>query len=215
MLWYQKIHSDGGISGGSKTFAADLELSHIKQVFQTGAEFTISAEIAGVSTVTGPSVSDFRSLVKVGDIISYSGSSNLLNIDPTFNQVTGFGIGGTNFTISGIATVSGICDGGIANSTPTDVIVRVPFLSKGSNPGFLIPFKEENIASLNLLDSNYITRKVFKVNASGQQAVLELSSHGDNLFFEPFSISNYVATKNSTGNRITLREPQFEFRMHF
>ena len=90
-------------------------------------------------------------------------------------------------------------------------MVRVPFLSKGSDPGFLIPFKEDYIASLNLLDSNYITKKVFKVNASGQQAVLELSSHGDNLFFEPFSISNYVATEDSTGNRITLREPQFEF----
>ena len=206
------IHSDGGINGGSKTFAADLELSHGKQVFQTGAEFQISVLSGGISTVTGPSVSDFRSLVKVGDIISYSASANLTNLDPTFNQVSGFGIGGTNFTIQNVADVTGVCNGGVvSDASPTDIIVRVPFLSKGSNPGFLIPFKEDNIASLNLLDSNYITRKVFKVNASGQQAVLELSSHGDNLFFEPFSISNYVATKDSTGNRITLREPQFEF----
>ena len=206
------IHSDGGISGGSKTFAADLELSHSKQVFQTGAEFQISVLSGGISTVTGPSVSDFRSLVKVGDIISYSSSSNLTNTHPTFNRVSGFGIGGTNFTIENVADVSNICNGGVvSNSSPTDIFVRVPFLSKGSNPGFLIPFKEENIASLNLLDSNYITRKVFKVNASGQQVVLNLSSHGDNLFFEPFSISNYLITKDSNGNRITLREPQFVF----
>ena len=206
------IHSDGGINGGSKTFAADLELSHSKQVFQTGAEFQISVLSGGISTVTGPSVSDFRSLVKVGDIISYSASANLTNVDPTFNRVSGFGIGGTNFTIQNVADVSGICNGGVvSNSSPTDIIVRVPFLSKGSDPGFLIPFKEDNIASLNLLDSNYITRKVFKVNASGQQVVLNLSAHGDNLFFEPFSISNYIATKNSNGNRIPLREPQFAF----
>ena len=209
------IHSDRGseLTGvGATSFAADLELSHSKQVFQTGAEFQISAFSGGISTVTGPSVSDFRSLVKVGDIISYSSSSNLTNVDPTFNRVSGFGIGGTNFTIQNVADVSGICNGGVVgNSSPTDIFVRVPFLSKGSNPGFLIPFKEENIASLNLLDSNYITRKVFKVNASGQQVVLNLSSHGDNLFFEPFSLSNYLITKDSDGSRFILREPQFAF----
>ena len=198
------IHSDRGIEitgYGATSFAADLELSHSKQVFQTGAEFTISSpnSATGLSTVRGSSVSDFRSLIKVGDIISYTGSNNLLDTTPTFNQVNAIGAGGTNFFIKNVANVDGICTGDIpitADSTesvtPTDIIVRVPFLSKGSNPGFLVPFKEENIASLNLLDSNYITRKVFKVDASGQQAVLELSSHGDNLFFEPFSISNYV-----------------------
>ena len=59
------IHSDRGIGAGSKTFAADLELSHSKQVFQTAAEFNITIPNAGVSTVTGSSVSDFRSLIKL------------------------------------------------------------------------------------------------------------------------------------------------------
>ena len=217
------IHSDRGIEitgYGATSFAADLELSHSKQIFQTGAKFQISSpySVTGLSTVTGSSVSDFRSLIKVGDIISYTAGNNFNSNIPTFNQITNIGVGGTNFFIKNVANVAGICSGNIAidaddnnNIFPSDIVVRVPFLSKGSNPGFLVPFKEENIASLNLLDSSYVTRKIFKLTVSNDEVDLNLDSHGENLFFEPFSIVNYIATQDDNGNKAVLREPQFNF----
>ena len=193
----KSVHSTAGVSAGTTSFAADLVLDHERKVFKTAAEFDITIPFAGISTVTGPSVSDFRSLVKVGDIISYTGGANLTNSDPTFNRVSSIGIGGTNFKIENVADVSGICNGGVANATPTDIVVRIPFLNESDNPGFRVKLADDFIASMNVLDSSYIIRKQITNNGfTGSQAefnITDLSGlNTDDLFFEPFTQTNYA-----------------------
>ena len=52
--------------------------------------------------------------------------------------MSGFGIGGTNFTIENVPDVAGICNGGGVNDAPTDIVVRIPFLNQSVNPGFRV-----------------------------------------------------------------------------
>ncbi len=194
------VHSSGGLGSGSTTFAANTVLNSKKQIFQTGAEFEIlelSDGTSGFSTVRGSSVTDFRTLVKVGDIISYTGGANIGNNIPTFNRVKDIGIAGTSFLIENVADVSGTCNGGVAASSPTDIIVRVPTLNESDDPGFRVKLADDYISSINVLDSSYVMReqitKTFS-NNSVQFNITEISTAGDttNLFFEPFSADNYI-----------------------
>ena len=194
------VHSSGGLGSGSTTFSANTVLNSKKQVFQTGAEFEIlplSDGTSGFSTVRGSSVTDFRTLVKVGDIISYTGGANIGNNIPTFNRVKEIGIAGTSFLIENVADVSGTCNGGVAASSPTDIIVRVPTLNESDDPGFRVKLADDYISSVNVLDSSYIMREQISkdfTNNSITFNITEISNVGDtsNLFFEPFSTSNYV-----------------------
>ena len=192
------IHSQEGVSSGTTSFAANTVLDSKKQVFQTGAEFEITPRdaTAGFSTVRGSSVSDFRSLVKVGDIVSYTGGAHANNI-PTFNRVKDIGIGGTSFLIENVASTFGTCDGSVRATSPTDIIVRVPTLHEADDPGFRVKLTDDFISSMNVLDSSYIVRKqITKSNYSGSQVTFNISDvtglSTDDLFFEPFTNSNYT-----------------------
>ena len=199
------IHSSGGVINGdpvgtgATTFTANTVLNREKLVFKTGAEFQITTvPNSGVGDVRGPSVVDFRTIVKSGDIISYSGlfTQNV----PSFNEVTGIGAGGTNFTVSGIATVSGVNDGGIrTGDLISDLVIRVPSLNESDDAGFRVKLADKYVSSMNILDSSYIARKKLSKTWDSSTITFNISEIGgdtSNLFFEPFSSSNYTLTLN-------------------
>ena len=214
------IHSTNGVASGTTSFAANTVLDSKKQVFQTGAEFEItplSGGTSGFSTVRGSSVSDFRSLVKVGDIISYTGANHANNI-PTFNRVSAIGAAGTSFLIENVANVFGTCDGFVGSTTPTDIIVRVPTLHEADDPGFRVKLADDYISSMNVLDSSYIVRKQITVtNFQNFQVTFNISDisalNTDDLFFEPFTNSNYtleIDTASDLGFTEKLLSPMVE-----
>jgi len=204
---FSDIKSIFGISGIS-TFASDLVLDKGKKVFTEASQFTISAISAGVSTVTSPSVSDFSSLVKIGDIVKFSRPG--FNTS-TYNKVTT--ISKNYINITGISTVLGVCEGGAPNSniTVTDFDVVIPVLDKSNDPGYIVPLQNKFISSVNLLDSTYIIRKQILKNITGNNFTFYLSDLGDNdIYFEPFDESSYILTWE-IGEKEVIRESQVTF----
>ena len=191
------VHSSDGIGSGNTTFAANTLLDGDKQLFKTAVEFNVTAADSntGIATVSGPAIQDFRSVIKENDIISYSAASD--GDVPRFLRVNGIGVGGTNFQVVGVADVPGICKGSVLQNTPTDLLVRIPTLTRGDDPGFRVKLADKFISSMNILDSSYITRKQgTKTNFSNATVTFNISdmSSGDttDLFFEPFTSSNYT-----------------------
>ena len=204
---FSDIKSIFGISGIS-TFASDLVLDKEKKVFTEASQFTISAASSGISTVTSPSVSDFSTLVRIGDIVKFSRTG--FNTS-TYNKVTT--ISGNSINITGISTVLGVCEGEAPNSniTVTDFDVVIPVLDKSNDPGYIVPLQNKFISSVNLLDSTYIIRKQILKNITGNIFTFYLSDLGDNdIYFEPFDESSYILTWE-VGVKEVIRESQVTF----
>ena len=207
------LHSADGIGSGTTTFAANLSLNRTSRVFLPNSEFLITAGDAtsGISTITSSSVADFKTIVRDGDIISYNhaGDGNTIPTYARVNEVLT-----SEIRISTVTNVAGINNGGTlpsGNISPNEVDLRIPFLAEAGNTGLIIPFERPNVSSLNILNSSYIVRKKFNQTSSNFQLVLNLSSHGDDLSFEPFTEIRYVITRDSNGVRETLRAAQFAF----
>ena len=186
------VNSHAGVGGGSTTFCANLRLDRKKNVFKDGTEFRITT---ASGNVTSSAYSDFTGLVKVGDVISYStvdaGSTEI------WNRVKS--VDGSSFTVEAISDVTGVNQGSLisGNPTPTDLNVQIPTLFESDDPGYRIKLQDENIASINLLDTSYIVRKQITANVSNVASVdfdLNTLSDSDNLYYEPFTVSNYQLT---------------------
>ena len=197
------VHSTvGGVAGaGTTAFAGDTILNRKKKVFNEGVEFNIT----GGNAMTSAAIADFRSQLKVGDIITYTVPTTAG--DPIFNTVTA--VTKDSVSLAANQTLGGICNGTVVNSTPTGVDVLIPTLKESDDPGFRVKLSDKYIASMNVLDSSYITRKQITKSFSSNSATFNIDSDisGDtsNLFFEPFSASNYTLETN--GNAETLLAP--------
>ena len=183
------IHSSTGVSAGTTSFAANLVLDRDKEIFKAGEEISI---VSGL--LKNPSVKDYRSLVKVNDIIGFAG--NFERTDVTFNRVSSIGAGGTNFQMEAVATVDGVCDGVIGNISPNHVSVKIPTLTEADDPGFRVKLADDFVSSMNVLDSSYIIRKqITKTSFTNSQVIFNISDisglNTDDLFFEPFTQTNY------------------------
>ena len=171
---------------GSSGFTADTVLDRNKQVFNEGVEFSIS----GTTMICG-AIADFRSQLKVNDIISIPLPGFT---DPTFNTVTA--VTKDSVTLAANQSLTGICTGAVTGSSPTGITVAIPTLKESDDPGFRVKLADKYVSSMNVLDSSYITRKQITKSFSGRVATFnidsDLSGDTSNLFFEPFSTSNYV-----------------------
>ena len=188
------IHSLAGVGAGNTSFAANLVLDRKRNVFEGGSEFNVVGNANGTSVVSGGGIGDYRELVKVGDMFTYSASTN---IDPVFNRITA--VTKSNFSTAGVSTVTGECDGSTASSSPTGINIVDPTLNASDDPGYRIKLANNNIASLNLLDSSYVVRKQITktLTSTNTVAVFNISDLGGvhtDLYFEPFSADNYVLT---------------------
>ena len=170
----------------SSGFTANTVLDRKKKVFNEGVQFGIT----GGDTLASASIADFRSQLKIGDVVSYGSTSSG---DPNFNTVTD--VTKDSVTIAANQTLTGVCNGVVTNSAPTGVDVLIPSLKESDDPGFRVKLADRYIESINVLDSSYITRKQLTGTASSNSVTFNISSIGgdtSNLFFEPFSTSNYV-----------------------
>ena len=190
------IHSLAGVGAGDTSFAANLVLDRKRNVFESGIEFTIAGNVANATgTISGGGIADYRELVKVGDMLTYSYAAGTL---PVFNRISA--VTKSNASLAGLSTVTGECDGAtIASQSPTGVNIVDPTLNSSDDPGYRIKLANNNIASLNLLDSSYVVRKQITktLTSTNTVAVFNISDLGGvhtDLYFEPFSADNYVLT---------------------
>ena len=170
----------------SSGFTANTVLDRKKRVFNEGVEF----DITGGNAMASGAIADFRSQLKEGDIVTYP---TVTAGDPVFNEVGT--VTKTSVPLNAVATLDGVCNGAVVNSTPTGVDVLIPSLKESDDPGFRVKLADKYVESINVLDSSYITRKQLTATASSNSVTFNINSIGgdtSNLFFEPFSVFNYV-----------------------
>jgi len=178
-----------GITAALKTaFSADTVLFR-----QTPKNFNLTDRItinsAGIATCSGKSFSG----IKTDTIIRYQRTGFSTE---TFNRVVSVSPDGFTMTLAGVATVSGICDGGITTSTTetTTFSLGVPELKNSNNPGLYTKLNNTNVSSVNFSGSSLlITTQVEEVSTNSVgTAVITVSNTGiSSAFFESYDSERY------------------------
>ena len=105
----KSLHQSNSISGFSTSFIADTQLDRITR----SGLITISAEFGGTSNATISSPESFSD-IKSGSIIRYQRSGSPLEV---YNRVVSISASGTSMVLSAVPTVSGVCTGGLPQTS--------------------------------------------------------------------------------------------------
>jgi hypothetical protein len=199
-----------GIVGSASTFSADIIQTPSRNL---GSGF-ISGNDGGSSRVTigaDPGFS-FIGIVTTGNLVRYSRPS--LDI-VSYGRVSG--VGRTNFTISAVQTVNGVCNGalptGNENITNVQIINTKASGTQGSgnltdNEALYSAFPKKNVSSINLTDSVLTVRRQFTTNISGNSTPL-INADANEVFL-PFDEERYTLIR-SNGQTEVLTEDRFSF----
>jgi hypothetical protein len=170
-------------------FNADVVLSRRSYIAKPGTTFKISNGVvsAGFENV-------FINIIKSGDIISYA--SNTFTGDPIYNKVVSVGAAGTSFVVTGITTVSGICDGFLDSGEfeVTNIIKISPSIDS-TNSSLLTRLNDDNIESIQFEENEILQRRTFLANGngtfSGNTINITIDPSDTDIFFESFDEDRY------------------------
>ncbi len=183
----KSIYSVSGIT----TFNGDLILDSRDYISPVGSQFNITANSAGISTVSSGLGTNFLNLIKSGDIISYS---NPEFGDIVYNKVETVGLGGNSFTISGISTVSGVCVGKLPDNDITVTnVVKIFSSIYSNNASFITELNKANIESISLENNQILQRRIFN-NQTISDGSVTLTIVEDDVFFESFDEDRFIIT---------------------
>ena len=181
----KSMHSKVGVS----TFNADLVLENRFFIAPSGSQFNITAASSGISTVSVGLGVDFINTIKPGDIVSYS---NPAASDIIYNRVQSISLGGNSFTIVGVTTVSGVCDGRLPSSNLTVTnLVKLNSSIYSQDSSLLTPLNRFNVSSIELDNNEIIQRRIFK-NQSFSSGTIVLTITDEDIFFDSFDEDKFV-----------------------
>lgn len=192
-----------GIVGSANTFSSDVIQTPTKVI----GNVTVTAESGGISTVTSPLIS-FPGIVTTGNLVQYTrpefSVKSFAKIDQVFTN---------SVVISGVTTVTGVCDGGLPDSQVTinDFTLVNSYLQKTNNiveSSLFEPLPKVNIQSVDLSGSSIIVRRQFDVTIS-DNSTNTIQSGTDEVFL-PFDEERYVLTR-SDGSTEVLTPDKFQF----
>ncbi len=209
----KSLYSEVGIS----TFNSDVVLTEKTFIEASGTLFNINNGV-----VSAGLDKNFIGKVKVGDIISYTSST--YTGDPIYNKVSQLGVGGTTFTLTGITTVSGVCDGKLEVSSfnVTNIFKLNNNFSSQDSSLFTI-LNKKNVNSVGILETEIVQRRLFNSQTvnSNKTIVIDIDPLDVDIFFESFDEDRYVITYpdgsiepmrldkfaiSNTGKRVTFRD---------
>ena len=177
------IKSLYGIVGSGYTFTADT----IQTPVTTIGQVTITPESSGISTVISTNV-NFVGVAFTGNLVSFSNSGVATN---TYAKIVS--VSSNSLTISGVTTVSGICDGALPSTTinPSDFKLLTTNLQSSTDNNLYTPLPKRNISSVNLSNSYLTIRKQFDVTITSNSTG-SINSSGSDETFLPFDEERYV-----------------------
>ena len=179
----KSIYSQVGVT----TFNADAVLIRRSYIATPGTTFNINNGLvsAGLENV-------FTNIVKVGDIVSYA--STTFTGDPIYNKVSAVGTGGTNFTITGITTVSGVCNGKLqTGSFQVANIIKVAPSINIQDSTLLTKLGADNVSSINLESNEVIQRRSYNIASfSGNTISITIDSSDTDIYFDSFDEDRFV-----------------------
>jgi hypothetical protein len=173
-----------GVVGTAYTFTADVKQYPTTPINQVN--ITAFDPLTGLSTVTR-TANTFVGSVNVGNLVAFT----IPGISTTnYARVTS--IGSKTLTITGVTTVTGLCEGGLPSSAinPSDFTLLSSQLTKSQDNTLYTELPKEKVNNVNLLGSNIIIRKQFDVNISSNAVGPILSDTNET--FLPFDEERYV-----------------------
>ena len=197
------VKSVYGTVGSASTFSADIIQS---TSFNVGVA-TISEFSGGISTVRSTNSLFPGSVVKENNLVQYTDLSS--SDDPIVAKVTS--VENNSITIVGVATVSGIANGKLPNSTlnVTDFKILTTKLDESTDDTLYTRLPKPNIQSVDLTDASLSIRKVFTVNISSNQLATPVDA-GTNETFLAFDPERYSLIR-SDGTTEELTSDKFSF----
>jgi len=196
------IKSLYGIVGTASTFTADTKQYPSVNV----GLVNITASSSGISTVTSSDFT-FVGIATVGNLVSFS---NVGLTTLVFAKIVS--VSEKSVTISGVTTVTGICEGALPSTSinPSDfTILKSKFLNSSDNTLYT-PLGKKYISSVNLLDSQLVIRKQFDITISSNSLTVSPTEILSNEVFLPFDEERYVLIGND-GSTEPLSSDQFVF----
>jgi hypothetical protein len=185
----KSIYSD---DNGVDQFNGDLVLDKKFYISRPGTVFKITDGTSGSSVVSAGLENTFINLIRVGDIITYTGTS--FTDDPVYNQVTAVSAGGTNFTVKAVTSIPKICDGSLPTADiEVSNIIRIQSSINTKNSSLLTRLPSDNVSSLNFGGNEVLQRRTFKgVSFSNNSITLTIPAEDVDIFFAAFDEDRFV-----------------------
>jgi len=182
-----EVRSLYGIVGSGSTFTADIKQSTLVNV----GLVEISAAGGGISTVTS---SDFifTGIATVGGTVAFSNPGLSVNSFAKIQTVSQ-----SSITISGVTTVSGVCDGALPTTdiTPSDFKILYSNFQSSIDNTLYTTLPKRNIASIDLTNSLLTIRNQYDVTITSN-STNTVSAESTETFL-PFDEERYVLITNS------------------
>ena len=194
---FQDVHQIKNASGVA--FTADTKLTNRIRFAEPGSDYTISAESAGVSTITS-SNANFGEVsgISTGDVIAYSKAATSV---PSYGIVKQIGTNSRSIIIEASpAAVTNVNGSSLPTSETTlsDVAkVTLEVLNNGEN-SLYSELTEPNVSSVNLNNSEISFKKTYYISVSSGAYSATLESD-TNLTLQSFDEEDYNLSFDSTG----------------
>ena len=208
------VKSVYSIVGTANTFNADTVQ---REAISIGIGSISARDNAGISTISAPELAagGFVGVVTSGNLIRYTIADNA---DPTILRV--IGVNGKTATVTGITTVTGICEGSppttATNLTNISIVASRLQSSQGtgnlsSNDSIYSVLPKENIESLDLSGSNIVIRNNTSINidSDGLSQVFSVGDPAKEVFLA-FDEERYSLLR-SDGGTVVLTADKFVF----
>lgn len=181
------VKSLHGLVGTSYTFSADTVQSTKKQ-FGT---IEITSNSSGISTAKS-NIPTFSGVVKQGDIVSYTIQGKTYPSYAKVNTVTS-----TTLTLSGVTTVTGVCDGQLPSTdiTVTDFKLLGTKSISLERESLYTKLPKSAISDVDLSNSNLIVKRQFDISISSNSTG-NISANQNEIFL-PFDEERYVLITES------------------
>jgi hypothetical protein len=156
---------------------------------------SITAESQGISTITVPGT-DYFNTIKITNLLRFTNplSPNVPNfsrvLEVSTNNIS------TLIKISGVTTVTGVCEGKLpdSNITATDLVVlRTNYLPSVNNTLFT-PLSRQNVSDVDLSNSSIVIRRNYSINIVNNNT--ENISAGNNEIFLPYDEERYSLVRS-------------------
>ena len=203
------IKSIRGTVSTASTFNADVKQSDLFSIGEVNVSAaTTSGAFLGISTVTNTNPNKFfTGIATVGNIVEYS-NPGLNNI--SYAKVES--VSQNSLTISGVSTVTGICDGGLPTSiiNPSNFKVLTSQFQSSSDNNLYTELSKTNISNVDLTDSSIVIRKQFDVTITDGSTGAISTGNAEETFLA-YDEERYVLIRTSDGLTESLSSDKLNF----
>jgi hypothetical protein len=201
----QDVESLSNVSTSTTSFTADIVPIITYNVGLASITARSTTGISSISLDRADSNFAFTNNVKIGGLVQYTISGSTV---PTYNKV--LSVSQNSIVVTGVATVTGICEGSPPSTTKTvsDLSILGSSFQTSVDNTLYTKLPKNFIQSVDLTESNLTIKKEFAVTITSNQS--NTLTAATNETFLPFDEERYVLVR-SDGSFETLRADKFTF----